>query len=364
MSDSLHVHTFGPEDAAPLLALHGITGHGGRYRRLAEHQLAGRRVLAPDLRGHGRSPRLPPWTLEQHAADLLAVLDAHRLDSVPVVGHSFGALVAIHLARLAPQRVRKLVLLDPAVSVRPADALAWAETPVKTCADRAEALATQRNDWPDAVDPELIEEEVDANWVPITRATAQANPEQDPAHQPDPHQTNPPQVTPAQGTHARPTQSPPAQSPRSTPPHATPPPAAPPQRPTPATLSQGNSPQDKPPPTSGGQPCSSLSAGGGGGRGARNLWMDSGDVDWRPRYCPAAVTTAWSEMCRATRLPPPGTPTLVVRALREAFVGPEFLQACKVELGADFTLVDLDSGHMVYLEEPDQVARLIDGFLE
>ena len=50
----LHLHRFGAADGAPLLALHGVTGHGGRFRALAERGLPERRWLALDLRGHGR----------------------------------------------------------------------------------------------------------------------------------------------------------------------------------------------------------------------------------------------------------------------------------------------------------------------
>ena len=72
---SLHLHRFGPAGGRPLVALHGLKGYGGRWRRFAEEQLPGYLVLAPDLRGHGLSPTAPPWTLERHAADVLAVLD-------------------------------------------------------------------------------------------------------------------------------------------------------------------------------------------------------------------------------------------------------------------------------------------------
>ena len=51
----LHVHAWGPPDGEPLVCLHGVTGHGERFKRLAEERWTGRRVLAPDLRGHGRS---------------------------------------------------------------------------------------------------------------------------------------------------------------------------------------------------------------------------------------------------------------------------------------------------------------------
>jgi len=115
----LRVHSWGPEDAPAVLVIHGVTNTGARYRRLAEEQLAGLRVLAPDLRGHGDSPWEPPWDSGRHVADLVAVLDAAGLARAVVVGHSFGGLLALRLAARAPHRVRGLVLLDPAVAVAP-----------------------------------------------------------------------------------------------------------------------------------------------------------------------------------------------------------------------------------------------------
>ncbi|HEX4702593.1 MAG TPA: alpha/beta hydrolase [Pseudonocardiaceae bacterium] len=155
----LFVHEFGPPDGVPLLALHGVTGHGGRWRQLARTRLPGYRVIAPDLRGHGKSSPLPPWTLEQHAADLLAVVDAYQLDAVAVVAHSFGGAVALHLARLAPGRVSRLLLLDPAVGIDPVLALERAGVPARTFADPREAWEAQRYDWP-AASEEAVSDEV------------------------------------------------------------------------------------------------------------------------------------------------------------------------------------------------------------
>src|SRR5207244_9944259 len=60
----LQLHEWGDRTAPPVVALHGITGFGRRFRRLAEERLASRfRVLAPDLRGHGSSSWEPPWTI-------------------------------------------------------------------------------------------------------------------------------------------------------------------------------------------------------------------------------------------------------------------------------------------------------------
>jgi lipase len=115
----LHVHHFGDENGTPVVALHGLTGHGGRFRALAEH-LPGVLIHAPDLRGHGRSTTYPPWTLEQHAADIIEVLDDLGLDRAVITGHSLGATIAVHLARLAPDRVDRLILLDPGLALPPA----------------------------------------------------------------------------------------------------------------------------------------------------------------------------------------------------------------------------------------------------
>ncbi|WP_369075876.1 alpha/beta fold hydrolase [Pseudonocardia halophobica] len=106
MPDSpLHVHLAGDPAGAPVLALHGVTGHGLRFRPVTE-ALPALRWLGVDLRGHGRSPWAPPWNLEQHVADALGVLDAHGVERAAVVGHSFGGAVATHLARTRPNASR------------------------------------------------------------------------------------------------------------------------------------------------------------------------------------------------------------------------------------------------------------------
>ncbi|MCD0483552.1 hypothetical protein LO771_14400 [Streptacidiphilus sp. ASG 303] len=74
-------------------------------------------MYAPGLRGQGRSPWSPPWTLEQHVADVVATTDVPGLQQVDVPGFSFGAAVSLHLARQAPERARRLVLPDPAVGL-------------------------------------------------------------------------------------------------------------------------------------------------------------------------------------------------------------------------------------------------------
>ena len=116
-SQFLNVHRFGPEQPAQVLAVHGLTGHGLRWRALATEHLPNFSVLAPDLLGHGRSSWEAPWTLEANVAALTDLLVKETTRPVVVVGHSFGGAVALKLAVTRPDLVASLVLLDPAVGL-------------------------------------------------------------------------------------------------------------------------------------------------------------------------------------------------------------------------------------------------------
>jgi lipase len=120
---TLRLHELGDPAGAGLVALHGVTSHGRHFARLA--QLLGRyRVLAPDLRGHGESDWEPPWLLERHLEDVLeAVGPEPRL----FMGHSWGGRLVFEIAAREPDRVDRLVLLDPAVRILPEHGLAAAE---------------------------------------------------------------------------------------------------------------------------------------------------------------------------------------------------------------------------------------------
>ena len=121
------MHRFGPADGAPLVALHGVTGHGIRFQRLAEEGLPERRVIAPDLRGHGRSTWEPPWNAQRLVTDLVELLDAEGLEHTDVMGHSYGGLLTTLLIARVPDRVGRAVLLDPAIAIPAEDAMEAAE---------------------------------------------------------------------------------------------------------------------------------------------------------------------------------------------------------------------------------------------
>lgn len=84
-------------------------------------QLAGDHdVIAFDLPGFGLSSKPPTgYRAEPMARAMLAALDALEIDSAVIVGHSLGGAVAAAMAVLAPERVRGLVLIDPAIGASP-----------------------------------------------------------------------------------------------------------------------------------------------------------------------------------------------------------------------------------------------------
>ena len=121
---SLARHEWGTAGSPALVCLHGVTSQGRHFASLAERLADRFHVVALDLRGHGASTWDPPWNLEQHVAD---VLDAAPDQRAAWLGHSFGGRIAYEVAAAAPERVERLVLLDPAIRIPPHVGLMAAE---------------------------------------------------------------------------------------------------------------------------------------------------------------------------------------------------------------------------------------------
>lgn len=102
-----------------VLAVHGITSSHRAWSLVAERltEQPDTLLLAPDLRGRGRSTDLPgPYGMSQHVQDLAAVLDACAPDRPALLaGHSMGGFVAVLLAAEQPELVSGLVLVDGGV---------------------------------------------------------------------------------------------------------------------------------------------------------------------------------------------------------------------------------------------------------
>lgn len=164
----LHVHRYGPDGPVGLLAIHGLTGHGARWRHVAGH-LPEIAVAAPDLVGHGHSSWAAPWTIDANVAALAALIERSADGPVPVVGQSFGGAIALHLAAARPDLVAALVLLDPAIGLDGAWMARIAEAMLASpdYPDAAEARAEKEHgSWSD-VDPALLDVELDEHLVAL-----------------------------------------------------------------------------------------------------------------------------------------------------------------------------------------------------
>ena len=115
------VHEFGPGDGPTLVLLHGLSDSGLCWPDAVRRWRDDYRIIAPDARGHGESPRFDPDTtgsnrFDDMVADVVLLLQrlAGNGGEVPVlVGHSMGAGVAATVLTTRPDLVRAAVLEDP-----------------------------------------------------------------------------------------------------------------------------------------------------------------------------------------------------------------------------------------------------------
>ena len=100
-------------DGPPLLALHGLASSAHWYDIVAPLLRDHFRFVAPDQRGHGQSAQAGSgYDWPTLASDAIGLLDHLGLDTAAVVGHSWGANVALNTAALHPDRVTALVMVD------------------------------------------------------------------------------------------------------------------------------------------------------------------------------------------------------------------------------------------------------------
>ena len=115
-ANGLNIHVQQAGSGPDVVLIHGLTGDlsiwflSGTIPALAETH----RVTAYDLRGHGYTDApAEGYTSLDHARDLIGLLDVLGIARARLVGHSFGAVIAVHAAVIASERVDALVLSDP-----------------------------------------------------------------------------------------------------------------------------------------------------------------------------------------------------------------------------------------------------------
>lgn len=95
-----------------LILLHGLTGN---HKMLAQEMAYFKdyfRVIAMDARGHGKSEKPDSYVLEDHVQDVIALMDALKIETTNLIGMSMGTYVAQGVAIQVPDRVNKMVLVS------------------------------------------------------------------------------------------------------------------------------------------------------------------------------------------------------------------------------------------------------------
>jgi len=161
-----------PETGLPVICLHGLTRNSRDFEVVAPRIAAlGRRVIALDVRGRGKSANDPDpahYVPAVYAQDVIRLMDALDVPKAVFIGTSMGGLITMTLAMMAPERIAAAVLNDvgPKVDMRGLARIAsyvGHVTPVDDWAAAATAnRATNGHAFPERIDD-------DAFWVTLAR---------------------------------------------------------------------------------------------------------------------------------------------------------------------------------------------------
>jgi pimeloyl-ACP methyl ester carboxylesterase len=114
---NIHYLAWGEPGKRGLVFVHGGAAHAHWWTHVAAPFSGEYRVVALDMSGHGDSDQRTTYSLEQWAAEVMAVADDAGIDGAPVVvGHSMGGFVTIATAALHSDRLAGVIVLDSPVA--------------------------------------------------------------------------------------------------------------------------------------------------------------------------------------------------------------------------------------------------------
>jgi pimeloyl-ACP methyl ester carboxylesterase len=119
LSSGVRIHYQQIGEGPDVVMVHGITGNLAVWHLHLVPALSDRfRVLTYDLRGHGYSDTpASGYSPDSMATDLLGLLDALEIERPVVIGHSYGADIALYFAARWPDRVREVIAIESALPV-------------------------------------------------------------------------------------------------------------------------------------------------------------------------------------------------------------------------------------------------------
>ncbi|GAA4455293.1 alpha/beta fold hydrolase [Rurimicrobium arvi] len=117
----LHYIEYPAPGKPKLLMLHGITANAHAFDGVIRAGLGDDfHIYSPDLRGRGESDKPAfGYSMEEHARDIIGLLDHLGIEKAVLCGHSFGGLLSAYLSANFPERVAALILLDAAHELNP-----------------------------------------------------------------------------------------------------------------------------------------------------------------------------------------------------------------------------------------------------
>lgn len=114
--EQLHAEVTGPEGAPPALLLHGWGSSGELMRAAGAPLEETHKIYNLDLPGHGKTPPPPDaWGVPEYAALVEAYIQEAGISPVPVIGHSNGGRIALHMAQTSSTAhlFSHLILISP-----------------------------------------------------------------------------------------------------------------------------------------------------------------------------------------------------------------------------------------------------------
>jgi len=162
-----------PGSRGGIVFVHGFLAHARWWDHVAPHFADRYHAVANDLSGMGDSGRRDTYSREQFAREILAVIRDAGLGRATIVAHSFGSLSSLYAAKLAPELIERVIVLDAHMFRTEAEPLSEEILPPKRYATREEALARYRlkppGRWPvpevlDYVARHSLEELAGGGW--------------------------------------------------------------------------------------------------------------------------------------------------------------------------------------------------------